>query len=95
VAKYVVDCGVVLRLVADDVKVPAKHAPTLLRSQALSALHEAVHAGKLSPKVARERLARVNPCPSASSKTPSCDAAPGRLRTSSAGRRRTPPSTWR
>jgi hypothetical protein len=39
VAKYVVDCGVVLRLVADDVKAPAKHkllAPTLLRSQALS-----------------------------------------------------------
>jgi len=48
------------------VKVPAKHkllAPTLLRSQALSTLHEAVHAGKLSREVARERLARVNRLP--------------------------------
>ena len=47
-------------------KVPAKHnllAPTLLRSQALSTLHEAVHAGKLSREVARERLARVNRLP--------------------------------
>jgi predicted nucleic acid-binding protein len=65
-SKLVVDCSVVLRLVADDVKVPAKHkllAPTLLRSQALSTLHEAVHAGKLSREVARERLARVNRLP--------------------------------
>lgn len=65
-AKLVVDCSVVLRLVADEVKVPAKHkllAPTLLRSQALSALHENVHAGKLSREVARERLARVNRLP--------------------------------
>jgi predicted nucleic acid-binding protein len=66
VAKYVVDSGVVLRLAAEDAKVPAKHkllAPTLLRSQVLSALHEAVHAGKLAPAVARERLARVNAMP--------------------------------
>jgi predicted nucleic acid-binding protein len=65
-SKLVVDCSVVLRLVADDVKVPAKHkllAPTLLRSQALSTLHEAVHAGKLSREVARERLARANRLP--------------------------------
>jgi predicted nucleic acid-binding protein len=66
VAKYVVDSGVVLRLAAEDAKVPAKHkllAPTLLRSQVLSALHETVHAGKLAPAVARERLARVNAMP--------------------------------
>jgi predicted nucleic acid-binding protein len=65
-AKLVVDCSVVLRLAADDVKVSAEHkllAPTLLRSQALSALHEAVHAGKLSSDAARERLARVNRLP--------------------------------
>jgi predicted nucleic acid-binding protein len=66
VAKLVVDCSVVLRLAADEAKVPAKHkllAPTLLRSQALSTLHEAVHGGKLSSEVARERLARVNGLP--------------------------------
>jgi predicted nucleic acid-binding protein len=65
-AKLVVDCSVVLRLVADDVKVSAKHkllAPTLLRSQTLSALHEAVHARKLSPEIARERLTRINRLP--------------------------------
>jgi predicted nucleic acid-binding protein len=34
-------------------------APTLLRSQTLSVLHQAVHDGKLPADVARERLARV------------------------------------
>src|SRR5207248_1830547 len=34
-------------------------APTLLRSQTLSALHEAVHRRELSQDVARERLARA------------------------------------
>ena len=60
--KFVVDCNVVLRLAADEIEVAPQHellAPTLLRSQMLSALHEAVHAGKLKPDVARERLRRV------------------------------------
>ena len=60
--KFVVDCNVVLRLAADEIEVAPQHellAPTLLRSQTLSALHEAVHAGKLKPDVARERLQRV------------------------------------
>jgi predicted nucleic acid-binding protein len=62
VTKFVVDCNVVLRLAADEIEVAPQHellAPTLLRSQTLSALHEAVHAGKLKPDVARERLRRV------------------------------------
>jgi predicted nucleic acid-binding protein len=60
--KFVVDCGVVLQLASDGIEVPAEHellAPTLLRSQTLSALHEAVHAGELPPDVALERLRRV------------------------------------
>ena len=60
--KFVVDCGVVLQLASDGIQVPAEHkllAPTLLRSQTLSALHEAVHAGELPPDVALERLRRV------------------------------------
>ena len=60
--KFVVDAGVVLRLANEGYDVPPQHellAPTLLRSQTLSALHEAVHAGKLSAEKARERLARV------------------------------------
>lgn len=57
-----VDCGVVLELASEGVDVPAEHellAPTLLRSQTLSRLHEAVHDGELPADVARERLKRV------------------------------------
>lgn len=61
-AKFVVDCGVVLRLVRDEIEVHGAHhllAPTLLRSQTLSELHEEVHAGKLDPAAARALLARI------------------------------------
>ena len=64
--RFVVDCGVVLELAREDFELPPSHellAPTLLRSQALSRLHEAVHAGELEPEVARERIARVNALP--------------------------------
>jgi predicted nucleic acid-binding protein len=64
--KFVVDCGVVLRLAGAEIEVPAKHellAPTLLRSQTLSSLHEAVHRGDLAPDVARERLQRIGAMP--------------------------------
>jgi len=64
--KFVVDCGVVLRLASEGIEVPAEHellAPTLLRSQTLSALHEVVHRGDIPPDVARERLKRINAMP--------------------------------
>ena len=47
---------------ARGVEVPGSHellAPTLLRSQTLSALHEAVQRGELTADVARERLSRI------------------------------------
>jgi len=50
--RFVVDCGVVLHLASEETEVRAEHellAPTLLRSQTLSALHEAVHAGEIPP----------------------------------------------
>jgi len=53
--RFVVDCGVVLQLADEGIEVRAEHellAPTLLRSQTLSALHEAVHRGELAPDVA-------------------------------------------
>ena len=63
-ARFVVDAGVVLQLAATEAtQVSDRHellAPTLLRSQTLSALHEAVHRGDLSAEDANERLARVN-----------------------------------
>jgi hypothetical protein len=64
--RFVVDCGVVLELAREEFDLPAEHellAPTLLRSQTLSALHEAVHAGELAPDVAGDRLQRVNKLP--------------------------------
>jgi predicted nucleic acid-binding protein len=62
VTRFVVDAGAVLHLTNEEVTVSAAHkllAPTLLRSQTLSALHEAVQRGELSADVARDRLARI------------------------------------
>lgn len=63
VTKFVVDAGAVLELAADGSAVAAGHellAPTLLRSQALSLMHEAVGRGELTAKDAQARLALVN-----------------------------------
>jgi predicted nucleic acid-binding protein len=60
--RFVVDCGAVLHLAAEGIEVSGEHellAPTLLRSQTLSALHEAVHEGALSSDAALERLAHI------------------------------------
>jgi predicted nucleic acid-binding protein len=64
--KFVVDCGVVLQLASEGFEVPAEHellAPTLLRSQTLSTLHEAVHAGEIPPDVALDRLTGIRAIP--------------------------------
>jgi predicted nucleic acid-binding protein len=64
--RFVVDAGAVLHLAGAEVEIPAGHellAPTLLRSQTLSALHEAVQRGELPAGVARERLARIGRMP--------------------------------
>lgn len=64
--RYVVDAGVVLHLVAEGIDVAPEHellAPTLLRSQTLSLLHEAVHQGAIPADVARDRLARAGRMP--------------------------------
>ncbi len=58
-SRFVVDAGVVLRLAEDGIKVSRKHellAPTLVRSQTLSLLHEAVSRGRLNPDDAHEQL---------------------------------------
>ena len=59
--RFVVDAGAVLHLASTGVEVGSAHellAPTLLRSQTLSALHEAVQRGEIPADVARDRLAR-------------------------------------
>jgi predicted nucleic acid-binding protein len=66
VTRFVVDATAVLHLASEGVAIPAKHellAPTLLRSQTLSALHEAVQRGEIEPDVARDRLARIGRLP--------------------------------
>ena len=60
--KFVVDADAVLHLANAEVEVSGAHqllAPTLLRSQTLSALHEAVQRGDIPADVARDRLARI------------------------------------
>jgi predicted nucleic acid-binding protein len=64
--RFVVDASAVLHLASEEFEVPAAHellAPTLLRSQTLSVLHEAVHRGEIPADVARDRLARIGRMP--------------------------------
>jgi len=62
VTRYVVDARAVLHLVREGVSVSAEHellAPTLIRSQTLSLMHEAVQAGELPAAEAKRVLAAV------------------------------------
>jgi len=64
--RFVVDSSTVLQLASDGADIPSDHrllAPTLLRSQVLSALHEAVHRDELPATVARDRLAVIGRMP--------------------------------
>ena len=64
--RFVVDSSAALHLASADIEVPAKHkllAPTLLRSQTLSDLHEAVQRGEIPADVARHQLARIQRMP--------------------------------
>jgi predicted nucleic acid-binding protein len=60
--RYVVDAGALLRIATDDLSISSSHellAPTLIRSQVLSMLHEQVSRRELEASVAEERLAKV------------------------------------
>jgi predicted nucleic acid-binding protein len=66
VTRFVVDSGVVLHMATKGIEAAPEHellAPTLLRSQTLSALHEAVDRGELAADVALERLRIVGAMP--------------------------------
>jgi predicted nucleic acid-binding protein len=61
--RYVLDASAVLQLLRDDLRPSADLellAPTLLRSQMLSTLHEELHRGELESDVARSRLEHFN-----------------------------------
>lgn len=64
--RFVVDTSAVLHLVGGEIEVAEAHellAPTLLRSQTLSALHEAVQRGEIAADIARDRLDRIGRMP--------------------------------
>jgi indolepyruvate ferredoxin oxidoreductase alpha subunit len=63
VTRFVVDCETLLQIAAGEVEVSAGHqlvAPTLVRSQALSALYEAARRGEISASEGIERVTRIN-----------------------------------
>jgi predicted nucleic acid-binding protein len=63
VTRFVVDCDTLLRIAAGEIEVAAEHrlvAPTLVRSQALSALYEAARRGEISAAEGIERVRRIN-----------------------------------
>ena len=62
--RFVVDASAVLEIARKGRTVRSEHelfAPTLLRSQTLSGLHEAVQRGEMTPEEGRDLLPRVGP----------------------------------
>jgi predicted nucleic acid-binding protein len=63
VTRFVVDCETLLRIAAGNIEVAAEHqlvAPTLVRSQALTALYQAARRGEISDAEGLERVTRIN-----------------------------------
>jgi predicted nucleic acid-binding protein len=61
--RFVVDCETLLRIAAGEIEVAPEHtllAPTLVRSQALSALYEASREGRISAAEGMDRVTRIN-----------------------------------
>jgi predicted nucleic acid-binding protein len=61
--RFVVDADTLLRIAAGEIEVAGEHqllAPTLVRSQALSALYEAARRGEVSAEDGLERVTRIN-----------------------------------
>ena len=64
--RFVVDASAVLHMASAEIEVPLEHkllAPTLLRSQTLSALHEAVQRNEIPVDLARLHFARIGRMP--------------------------------
>jgi predicted nucleic acid-binding protein len=61
--RFVVDCETLLRVAAGEIEVAPEHklvAPTLVRSQAVSALYEAARRGEITRAEGLERVRRIN-----------------------------------
>ena len=63
VTRFVIDCETLLRLAAGEIEVLSEHqlvAPTLIRSQALSALYESARRGEISAAEGIAQVTRLN-----------------------------------
>jgi indolepyruvate ferredoxin oxidoreductase alpha subunit len=63
VTRFVVDCETLLGIAAGEIEVDPEHklvAPTLVRSQALSALYQAARRGEITAADGIERVTRIN-----------------------------------
>jgi indolepyruvate ferredoxin oxidoreductase alpha subunit len=63
VTRFVVDCETLLGIAAREIEVDPEHklvAPTLVRSQALSALYQAARRGEITAADGIERVTRIN-----------------------------------
>jgi predicted nucleic acid-binding protein len=63
VTRFVVDRDTLLRIAAGEIEVAPEHqlvAPTLVRSQALSALYEAARRGEITAAEGIERVTQIN-----------------------------------
>jgi predicted nucleic acid-binding protein len=61
--RFVVDAAVLIHIAREQLQIAPEHellAPTLIRSEVLSTLHEAVARGEVDARDAKEILARVN-----------------------------------
>ena len=61
--RFVVDCETLLRIASGEIEVAEGHqlvAPTLVRSQALSALYQAARRGELCAAEGLDRVTRIN-----------------------------------
>ena len=97
--RYVVDATVVIHLVREGVEVAAGHelvAPTLIRSQVLSSLHESVARGDVTAKAGLAAAAGGVAAPDPAARR--CRPAPpgvGSRDDARLGRDVRRPSTWR
>jgi indolepyruvate ferredoxin oxidoreductase alpha subunit len=63
VTRFVVDCPTLLGIASGDIEVASGHqlvAPTLVRSQALTALYQAARRGEISTAEGLQRVRRIN-----------------------------------
>jgi predicted nucleic acid-binding protein len=63
VTRFVVDCDTLLGIAAGEIEVAPEHrlvAPTLVRSQALSAVYQAARRGEITAAEGIERVTRIN-----------------------------------